>query len=38
MRTSGYIFMFIAWGAILALTVYCFYKILKSNNKEQNTE
>jgi hypothetical protein len=37
MKTGGYIFVFLAWGAIIILTVYCLYKILHigSNKKAE---
>jgi hypothetical protein len=32
MTTEGWIFLFLAWGVILSLTAFCFYKVLKGNN------
>jgi len=33
MQTSGYVFISLAWGAILLLTTFCIYKILVSEKK-----
>ncbi len=33
LSTSGMIFMMIAWGAIIALNAFCFYKVLKKKKK-----
>ncbi len=33
MQTSGIIFMALAWGIIIVLTVYCFVKVFKSEKK-----
>ncbi len=32
MTTEGWIFLILAWGVILSLIVFCFYKVLKGNN------
>jgi len=37
MKTSGYIFMFLAWGAIIGLVYYCFYKIFKTRNNDSKS-
>lgn len=29
MSLSGWIFLALAWGIILLLTIYCFYKVMK---------
>lgn len=34
MTTEGWIFLTLAWGVILTLTSYCFYKVLKGNNSK----
>lgn len=34
MTTEGWIFLTLAWGVILSLTFYCFYKVLKGNNSK----
>ncbi len=33
MDTSGIIFLSLAWGIIIVLTVFCFYKVFKSEKK-----
>jgi hypothetical protein len=33
MTTGGIIFLVIAWGCVITLTVYCFYRVLKSEKK-----
>ena len=33
MLTEGYIFMFLAWGIILSLLIFCFNKVFKSERK-----
>ncbi len=33
LTTSGIIFMTAAWGCIFTLTIYCFFKVLKTNKK-----
>lgn len=32
MTIEGWIFLILAWGVILSLIGYCFYKVLKGNN------
>ena len=34
LNSGGIIFLIIAWGAITVLTVYCFYKVFKSERKK----
>ncbi len=34
LTTGGIIFLSIAWGAITILTVFCFYKVIKSERKK----
>ncbi|BDQ02353.1 MAG: hypothetical protein KatS3mg036_0737 [Ignavibacterium sp.] len=34
MTTEGWIFLTLAWGVILTLISYCFYKVLKGNNSK----
>ncbi len=34
LNTGGIIFLTIAWGAIITLTVFCFYKVIKSERKK----
>lgn len=33
LTTGGLIFLILAWGSVTLLTVYCFYKVLKSEKK-----
>ncbi len=33
LQTSGIIFIVLAWGVIIALTSFCFVKVLKSEKK-----
>jgi hypothetical protein len=32
---AGFIFVILAWGSILTVTLFCFWKVLKSNNKNK---
>ncbi len=34
LTASGIVFITIAWGAIIILTIYCFYKVFKSERKK----
>jgi hypothetical protein len=34
LKTGGIIFLVLAWGVIITLTVFCFYKVFKSEKKE----
>ena len=34
MTTAGFIFMFICWGAILSLAVFCFVKMFRSGRED----
>jgi hypothetical protein len=36
LTTEGIIFMSLAWGAILLLTIYCFYKVIKSEKEKKS--
>ncbi|GEM_PF-3977745 len=31
MKFSGYIMLILAWGTILSLCVYCFYRVFKEH-------
>ena len=33
MTTAGWVFLTIAWGSIISLTVYCFVKVLGPEEK-----
>ncbi len=33
LKVSGIIFLVLAWGIIITLTVYCFFKVFKSEKK-----
>jgi len=35
MNITGWILMFIAWGGILALAIYCYAKIFSDNGNDQ---
>jgi hypothetical protein len=34
LTTGGMIFLVLAWGTIIALTAFSFYKVLKGENKK----
>lgn len=34
MTLQGWIFLILGWSSIITLTVYCFYKVYKSIQKE----
>jgi len=34
MTSGGWIFMTLSWGFIIGLTVFCFYKLLRTTNKK----
>ncbi len=34
LTTSGIIFLSLAWGLIIVLTGYCFYKVLRTEQKK----
>ena len=38
LKTSGYIFASLAWGLIIALTLYCFIKIMRSGNQLKSND
>ncbi len=33
LTTGGWIFLIIAWGCVISLTVYCFTRVLKSEKE-----
>ena len=37
-KTSGYIFVCLAWGLIISLTLFCFIKILRSGNQIKSND
>ncbi|CUU01907.1 hypothetical protein JGI1_00371 [Candidatus Thermokryptus mobilis] len=36
--TEGIIFMTLAWGVVITLTIYCFSKVLKTKTRYDNNE
>lgn len=34
LTTGGIIFLTLAWGSVTSLTIYCFYKVMKSEKKQ----
>lgn len=35
MTTAGWVFLTLSWGGILALAVFCYLRILKSNQRKE---
>ncbi len=33
LHTSGIVFLVLAWGVIITLTTFCFFKVFKSEKK-----
>ncbi len=38
LTTEGIIFLAFAWGSILVLTTYCFYKVIKSERRDKKRD
>lgn len=36
LTTEGIIFMTLAWGIVASLTIYCFWKVLKTNTRYED--
>jgi len=36
MTTGGWIFMILTWGVITGIMTYCYIKVIKGNNKEED--
>lgn len=37
LTTEGIIFLTFAWGTVISLTVYCFYKVIKSERRSNKS-
>jgi hypothetical protein len=38
LNLEGLIFVTLAWGSIIAITIFCFWKILNSENQKKSTD
>ncbi len=38
LTTEGLIFLIVAWGSVITLTVYCFYKVLTTGTDLEKRE
>lgn len=36
LNASGIVFLGLAWGCVITLTIYCFSKVISSERKEKN--